>query len=381
MLKIKCNPVALLLLILPLLTVSCSNKEINHKTLLVYGTDAKITSYDLEKDKVNWTYKNAADTESRLNKFTVDDSVLYVPFQLGSVTALNVNTGKLIWNHKIKPIFDMFEPATDKDPNILLMGQTAITNKDLVFIASTNKLFYGLSKKDGKEVWTSTLKYTESFEPPVIIGDHVYLANTTELIKFDTETGMQMWSVNSENNVPLYSTLLTDGKRVFMADEKQKLYAVDDPYHVAWKFTMPEDQYDIDQNMALEDGVIYFCPYGGDKGTPVYAVNAKDGKKIWEKKQDKLYIKTLKVFDGQIFCLSDEKFLIMDSKDGKVLFETALTEKPISNIIEKDNNTLIYLSANGLVSFDKMKKKFDINKKVKFPVSASSQSFTYIKAI
>lgn len=326
--------------------------RLHRDALLIYGSNGTVVSFDLASKKANWIYKEPAANTNSANRFTVENAVAYIPFVDGSLTALNLNTGKAYWKAKI---------GLNRD-KMLLRRQTALINGDLLFLAARNSNFYALNKVNGEMMWNYKLAYEYNIYPPVLANNEVFINNAPYVYKFDAQSGKAIWKRNFGK--AMYAKMVTDGQRVYAANESKTLYALDPSGQSAiiWEFNLADNQYGINENIIIDKGIIYLAGKGNPSSpaSSVYAINANDGKTIWKADLPVEEIENMNLIDDKITGYLKDQLFILDSKTGKEIFRFVPAEKPLSNILFADPQTLLYVSKNGVVTYNLNNKKANL---------------------
>lgn len=327
-------------------------KKITGSALLIYSSNGKVTSFNLDRQAVNWSYLEAGITSSGSNRFSIDGAALYVPYVDGTLTALDINTGSVYWRDKI---------GLRRDKS-LLTRQNAVTDQHHLFIAARNSNFYAIDKLSGNMAWNYELQYEFNIYPPVVMGDGVYINNAPYLYKFEARGGKPGWKRSFGK--AMYARVVADGKRLYAADESNALYAINPEASssIDWEFKLSDNQYGVGENIILDNGVIYLAGKANpsSKATSIYAVNALDGKQLWKTDLAKEEVTSLDLVDGQLYGYIKDNFFMIDARDGKLLNSSKPPEPPISNIIKENENTLLYLGQNGLIRISKADKSFKL---------------------
>jgi outer membrane protein assembly factor BamB len=329
-----------------------TEKKITGNALLIYGSNGKIFSYDLDRQTINWRYLETGITSSGSNRFNVNGATLYVPYIDGTLAALDVNTGSVYWKDKI---------GLRRDKS-LLTRQNATINNDQIFIAARNSNLYAINKKNGSMAWNYELQYEFNIYPPVIIGDGIYINNAPYIYKFQAQTGKPAWQRNFTK--AMYASMVADGKRLYATDESNTLYAInpDADSSIDWEFKLSDNQYGVGENIIIDKGTIYMAGKANpdSKATSIYGISAADGKQLWKTDLAKDEVVSLNMIDGQIYGYMKDNLFTIDPEDGKLLHSVKPPEEPISNIIRETETSLLYLSQNGLVRISKIDKNFKL---------------------
>lgn len=283
---------------------------------VVYAQDVsgKISAFDLKTGELLFQHKlkslNKNETSTGLNGagLAVYDKNLYATAGFGGVFALNALTGKPLWR---------------TDLNIPIRSAPTVAN-DMLFVQTINNQLFCLSAKDGSEIW----RYNISAEDTVLAGGSapafdaskqilVTIFSNGELQAFNASIGYPIWSqdLTSENSMPfaIQSTKTSpviDGHTVYAAGSHTKTIAAD-----------------------LETGeIIWEIPVGGISSPLV----------------DK---------EAVFMVSSDYELLAVNKKSGQILWRT-----PVLNEMDLQdrrnisvfaplllNNTLFVITSNGIV--------------------------------
>ncbi|MEE1944074.1 PQQ-binding-like beta-propeller repeat protein [Pedobacter sp. KR3-3] len=346
--------------------------KLHQDALLIYGNNGTVVSFDLVSKKTNWTYKESNIDNNSANRFTVENATAYIPFVDGSIIALNLNTGKAYWKAKI---------GFNRD-KMLLRRQTALTHGDLLYVAARNSNFYALNKVNGEMIWNYKLPYEYNIYPPILSNDEIFINNAPYVYKFDAQVGKAIWQRNFGK--AMYAKMVTDGQRIYACNESSTLFAIDPSGQstIDWQFNLADNQYGVDENIIVKQGTIYLAGKGGpsSKTTSVYALKASDGQQLWKTDFPAEKIETIDWIDEKIIGYLKDQLFVLDAKTGKELFKTNPTEKPISNIVFTDAQTLLYVSKNGVVTYNLGNKQLSLS-----PVAAlkieKTDNQTYIQRL
>lgn len=397
-----------------LILSSCSNKPTEenatteHETLIV-STHGKVMNINLEQNKIQWQYQSKYQLEGNRNLFSISDSLLVQPFESGELIAFNINTGKIVWQEHILGGGDGIETAVGTaDGQLdtafvnslkpLFMTQPLIAENS-VYITSTNQpqssntpSLYSFNKKTGEKIWVENLPTVFNLFRPVLHNNFVFVNSAVFLNMYSKNEGTHTsYGVfdgadefpNAERNQfvnPIYVQMLSDGKKLFVGDEKGKFYAlafgngnslsnadVMDPNNTfaknpklfEWVFDDPSiSSIHEDGNTYIYGNYILAAVNQNDKTEPaIIAIDKSNGKLKW--KTELKSIEEWRLIGDKITATNGE-FIYLLNTDGKIT-STIKTEKqlaPISNIEIDKNEDLIYATEKGIVKYEVKTKKF-----------------------
>ncbi|MTH16761.1 PQQ-binding-like beta-propeller repeat protein [Flavobacterium sp. LC2016-01] len=342
----------------PTLTDVVSNKVIrplkkvplDEASILIYDYDGSLFSYDLESEQIGWTVK-ATDhfTEMCANLVTLHDGVVYVPFINGEIFAVDNQTGDIFWKSRLGN-------STDQ---IVLKNQIPIINNGKLYITAQNGNIYALNTKDGSLAWSYKLDSTNNDIPVLYLNNKIFAQSASSLYSFDANTGKVLAQKSFET--PIYGKPATDGENVFIANEKNVLYALSpDKLDVLWQFNLDENQFNVKERIFCKDKKVYFAAQGTTVST-LYAVDSKTGTQIWRRDFAADNIEYITEDNDNIWGYTRKRKLFqIDITNGEIAFEMKLTTMPISNIEFPVDDTIFYYCDAGLIKFDLSTKDEDM---------------------
>jgi len=134
---------------------------------------------------------------SRL-KPTVAYDAVYSANRAGDVVALDVSTGKELWEVDLSDIQDERSFWDNRIPALLSGGPVAALNK--IFIGSEDGKIYALDAKSGELLWQGNIK-GEIISAPAVDSGIVVVNSTSGIMKaFNAENGEELWKI--EQAVP-----------------------------------------------------------------------------------------------------------------------------------------------------------------------------------
>ena len=201
----------------------------------------------------------------------IDGNRLYSADHSGKVTAIDLDTGKRLWQRDLKKTY--------------ISGATGASN-GLVLIGTGQGKIIALSQDDGATLWTSEVS-SEVLAPPVTNGDAVVVLSVDGRVHgLDASDGTERWLVDT--NMPLLTVRgnsapiivkdmqLPTGARIdvaFVGHDNGKLaaYAVNDGV-LLWeaRVGVPEGRTDLERMVDIDGRPLYF------NGT-LYAVSFQGG--------------------------------------------------------------------------------------------------------
>lgn len=318
---------------------------LDEASILLYDYDGSLFSFDLESETIVWTVKASdSHTEMCANAVTLQDGVVYVPFINGEIFAIDNQTGTLFWKSRIGKISDQ----------IVLKDQTPTISNGKLFITTQNQnsSIYALDIKNGSLAWSYKLDPEVNHAPVLFFDNKVFTQSTSNFYCFEANTGKVIYQKTFEEAIT--GKPITDGQNVFVASEKNTLYALSpNKSDVLWEFKFDENQNNVKNRIFCKDNKIYFAAQGSNT-TSVYCVDSKAGTQLWKTdfKDDNIEYITQENDNLWGYTRGKKLFQIL-LENGEVVLDKKLTTLPISNIeFPADDNLLLYYCDAGLVQYD-----------------------------
>jgi len=212
---------------------------------------------------------------------------LYIVSHYGQVTALNVNTGAVVFRVRTGGI------ESDSTPDVA---------DGVVYIASRSGNVIALDGKTGATLWTTHLDTVYS-EPTTVWDGLVFVTTSPGLAALNTATGQVVWQ-----RTDLYflsAPAVANGSLYALSD---KLYALD-PETGTTKWTS-----DLSgaNPLVVGGGIVYSADAGGG----VWAVDGEGGDRLWHRQVGHT-IQTAPVLAGGLLYVStDDTLWAMDALTG-----------------------------------------------------------------
>lgn len=327
---------------------------LDEASILIYDYDGALFSYDLESEQIGWTVKATSPfTEMCANKVTISNGVVYIPFINGEIVAVDNQSGDVFWKSRLGNITDQ----------IVLKDQVPVVNNGKLYITAQNQNgssnIYALDTKDGSLAWTYKLDTPTNDIPVLFFNNKIFVPSASNLYVFDANTGKVLNQKGFDQS--MHSKPVTDGENVFIANEKDVLFALTpDKLDILWQFKLPEDQYNIKERIFTKDKKLYFAAQGTTVSS-VYAVDAKTGTQIWKRDFQNDNVEYITEDSDNIWGYTKKGRLFqLDINNGEIAFELKLTTQPISNIEFPVDDTIFYYCDAGLIKFDLSTKDEDL---------------------
>ena len=334
-------------------------EKVKNNALILMKNDGQLISYNLHNLKENWNFKFKDSSFLKMdNRFRIEKSILYATSSQIELVALNINDGSLYWKSTIG-----FRKSDTR--SYMIDGQALPIKDNMIFIASCNSNLYAFNKLTGNFVWNYELQFPYNNFTPVIHDDYLIIPNAPWVYCFEATSGKPIWQ-RGFGDKPMYALAQIDTKRAYVADESNKIYALNLANNAAieWEYQTDYDYAAIKENTILEKDIYYFAAKTGREKSPsIIALNSKNGEQLWKIALDNggNEVDIFNKFENYILGCTNAKdnfFYLVDITVGKQLKIEAPKEKPISNIVKIDNENVAFLTNNYFVTFNLKNKTF-----------------------
>lgn len=162
----------------------------------VFFTDAREILYalDAETGKLLWRYQRRAPeffTMKGAGTPVVDGDVVYCGFADGTLAALQIDSGELVWSADLTNDETEF---TDVDMPVIVTEQT-------IYVASYSGGLFALSRLDGTLQWRYDI---DSVSRVMLYRDVLYVASAQgRVVAFDVEERQPLWAFRFKRDTPV----------------------------------------------------------------------------------------------------------------------------------------------------------------------------------
>lgn len=335
------------------------NEKTEKDMLIALKSDGEISAYDLKTLKNQWNLKFTDSSKNKMrNHFNIENSILYTASTQKELLAVNVNNGSLYWKVQLgihKDVKKRYE----------INGQHLPIKDNLIFIASNNKHIYAFDKRNGNFVWNYQLQFPFNNYTPVLNDKYLVISNAPWVYCFEAKTGRAIWQ-RGFKDVPMYSQLQIDSDKVYVASERNKIYALDlvDNAAIKWEIETTQESPGIGENTVMDKGIYFYGAKSGRGKPPVIvALDTKTGKQIWtvDLKNEGEEIRVFQKYNDYLVGFTNapqNSFFLLDALKGKQIEVPQPKETAISNLFNFDEQ-LVFLTKNYLVTFNVKTKTFE----------------------
>ncbi|MCJ8153274.1 PQQ-binding-like beta-propeller repeat protein [Chryseobacterium sp. SSA4.19] len=392
------------ILVTALLTilVGCNSSEkdslkvvVPNETLIV-SSKGKLFNFNLETKKLTWQYVSKEDTLGNRNRFTYDTEKIYMPFESGRLIGVNINSGKVIWDHNfINPSYRATDNAGNTDPDKdysdrylgpIFMSRPLVSG-NRVYIASAGRPetfksdFFVVDAKNGNVIRTNPNSTNYNYFQPVENKGNMYV-NSAVFLDLHYQSGSDRNGINENASFDhtLYVQMQTSGNRLLFGDNEGRFYACEvnkDGFVKAgnnsdpgsnyakndqfFEWTYQSEKYPAlgDDQTALLGNLLIVCKQSENESkTALIAIDSKSGKEKWIFERTGLIKTWHPANQNEITGYTKDKIFVVDSK-GAINFEAPIDPSlyPVSNIEINSKKQLLYISGKGIVSLDRKTKQ------------------------
>lgn len=364
--------------------------KVPNETLIV-SSKGKLFNFNLETKKLTWEYISKDDTLSNRNRFSYDESTIYMPFESGRLLAADILSGKIRWENNYKP-----DPTLDDASN----DGTGYTNSDAypgpIFMTKPlvydRKLFIpsagipGLLKSKlitvdattGKTISQKANSTNYNYFQPIEKRGVIYVNSAVYLdVHYPSGSfGYLTMEDIADSGSPIYTQMQSNKNSLFLGVENGIIYSVGlsgDGFTRAAEVNHPEEnssgqkgifdwQYQSEKYPGLGDGntelvnnqLIVCKASDNENKSALIAINAKNGKEKW------LYepgdqIKNWQLANQDELTGYTKSIIFVLDASGKVTFKIPIDPSlyPVSNIETRSDGALIYITGKGVVVIDR----------------------------
>jgi outer membrane protein assembly factor BamB len=199
----------------------------------------------------------------------------------------------------------------------------------LVYLAQQKGLFFALSAETGRVAWKKSFGRCAAASPTIgkglVYQSYMHPVECLQdqagangfLIAWDADTGRERWRFNS---APIESSPLLHGNRLFVGTWDHNVYAINAKNgRKIWSFQADNQ---VNSSAAYWRGRIFI---GSDGGT-LYALSAKTGKLLWSRSEAReFWYATPTVAYGRVYVgNTDGTMYVYGAKSGKLLWARPL---------------------------------------------------------
>lgn len=170
---------------------------------------------------------------------------------------------------------------------------------------------------------------------PVISNKTLYMPEGSYVVARNAETGALIWKTELRGGSTSPSAAFIDGN-LYLTDYRNA-YSIDaSTGSVTWSRELDKRGNPVP---VIDDGIVYFCKGAGNSGR-VYALDAKNGEKRWEKDVDGDVTESVAVNDETVFVGASELHAL-DKESGNSQWSFSVSQSVTSPPVVSDDRVYI----------------------------------------
>lgn len=239
----------------PIKSEGIGSPSVSGETLIVVAGNNVAYALDTVSGKLRWPYKRPDTTNLSIRGASqplISDDVAYIGFNDGYLVALDLASGKEIWQKRMtenrrfkdvdaKPVLDNgFIYASSYDGSLLKInaksgevawkkdhgGYSAVTIvNDVVYLSSSHGYVIALSTKNGSALWKRPVRKGIATRPKYYNGYLIYGESAGRLYVVDAQTGKLLKSYHPGRGVTS-SALINKKGEIYFISKDANLFAM-----------------------------------------------------------------------------------------------------------------------------------------------------------
>jgi len=161
---------------------------ISGNSVLILTKDNRLSSYDLQEKKLNWTHEGLEEISTFMGSSmpTVSNGIVIVTYSSGEIYALNELNGSVIWNDNLS----LYIQKQSLDNISDIRGNPVINDNKLYVISYSGKMI-SLDLNSGIRLWESNIG---GIQTPWVVSRFIFvLSKDNELICLSSKDGKVIW--------------------------------------------------------------------------------------------------------------------------------------------------------------------------------------------
>ena len=331
--------------------------QINFKPLyfsnhvVFFDKKGSIIKYD-ENQKVIWKKNHYSKSEKKLYpklNFILHNESILVSDSIAKYYSINSNTGELNWSKN----------------NTYPFNSEIKKYKNKFFVIDYNNTLRCYKIEDGSECWNlqteDSFTISDSKYSLIIIGEMIVFSNSIgDITAVDIENGLIIWQIPTQstsftNETYSFKTskLVSDGKSIFISNNKNEFYSID----VKTGTTNWISNINSNITPVISGNLIFTVSNQGylysiekNKGNIIRIIDLLKFYK--QKKRKNIYPIGFAIGNKNLYLTnSDGKMIVADLQNGSII----KTEKVSSNLVSKPfifNNNLFLIRNGSIIRYN-----------------------------
>jgi len=341
--------ITLFVIIFLSLTASAEDWPIFKGNLYFTGNNDEIV---VPNNNLKWLFQ----ADERIFNPIVSDGKIYFIDIKGNIYCVNEYNGKLIWKNNISSVSAQFKKISKTAGKIKYP-----LIKDNILLLSDSVAIYAFNKNNGNVLWARTAFQVNNtsiagkpvssvmingiYSDPIILNDDMYYGTREQFIARNILSGNEKWQNNDIKSYSGFPTFYDD--RIFT----QSMNYQTNEYIV---YCINSADGSVLWSKKLEKPMIIYPPvvYNGSVYIPVnntvYSLDINNGSSKWSKDYGKIITSSLGFSDRAIiFTADNSEIIIIDPKNGNVLYNEKISEKSSPNFVIIRDHIYIAYNAEG----------------------------------
>tara|TARA_B110000196_G_scaffold317788_1_gene331672 strand:+ start:266 stop:1567 length:1302 start_codon:yes stop_codon:yes gene_type:complete len=323
----------------------------NQKNIIFFDNKGYILNFDYNSNliwKKNY-YSKSEIKQKPILFFTQSKNTLIIADNVAKLYALDINTGKLLWEKK----------------NTAPFNSQIKFYRDKFYLIDFENTLRAYSLNDGKEIWNNktqnSLIRSQQKLSLVIVKEKIYFNNSLgDISAVDINTGDLLWQIPTQSNYTYnagfflkMSDIVAENETLFFSNNQNEFFSIDmKTGNLNWKQEINSNLRPIIINnfiftVSLEG---YLIVIEKDSGN-IIRVNDIFGN-FKNKKRIKIKPSGFIIGIKNIYLSTDKgHLLIIDINNGKVKSTLKIDNKKISRPVVVNQN-LYVVTDNSIIKFD-----------------------------
>ncbi len=294
------------------------------------------------KSLINSDFRESSDMEMT-QPILSNNKTLYIGASNGVFGEVTLDKGVFVWKKQLKA------PIT---------GEIHLTkNGELIYLGNDNSIYK--TTASGDVVWKTQLDNERVISKIVELDNTIYFKSSKERVySINIDNGERWWVTKSYmpdwfkiesnssivvNNFKIFSTFSDGTFAIFDRKSGKSIFET--------KFSSGEGFQDFGGELTLIDEKLLIPSFKGG----VIAFDINKNIEIWQQKE--VAFSSVIVWKGFGFYISENSLLKISLNDGKVIEKIKLNINNITNILEFNNNLMLFSKNEGLFVIDLLGKK------------------------
>ena len=279
-----------------------------------------LQNIDAESGKIVWSFQGVTSDFGKpghsLRAPLVNDGVVYWAMGLARIYAIELATGKKIWEYNASTRVDDLGRPTDS------FTTPPVYNNNKLYVLTYNKRLLAINASNGELIWENNTIAGQMCPKLLIANNKVIVTDGGDMSKsrvkaFNGDTGEQVWFYETPNQLNMY--LFNDDQCAFIKDGV-----------IIKGLEIETGEVLYECNTNLVDGKLIFASpkyFFMNNDRRVYAFDKEQKKEIWNLRtaEDILLIPT--TYGNYLYFGDTEYLYALDKNSGELIWKIHLNKK------------------------------------------------------